>query len=115
MLDFSTMWDGWSPIRITQLNAVNEKFGEDPRLTILSLTFADDNPETRKYVEEKGETWPQAIVGPISNPISLAYYVDDENVPATILIGPDGTVVANELWYDKIAKAVGTALGRAEP
>jgi peroxiredoxin len=113
LLDFSTMWDTQSGIQITRLNDVNQRFGKDPRLAILSLTFAADSPEVRKYIAEKGETWPQAIVGPMENPISLAYQVDDEYVPATILIGPDGNVIAGELWYDQIGKALGTALGRA--
>jgi len=41
-------------------------------------------------------------------------FLDDENVPATILIGPDGKVVAKDLWYHEIGKAVGEALGRAD-
>ena len=44
---------------------------------------------------------------------SPAYAVDDENVPATILIGPDGRIVAKDLWNDEIAKAVGEALKEA--
>ena len=112
LVDFGTMWDRQSGIQITRLNDVNQKFGKNPRFNILSLTFAADNPETRKHIADKGEVWPQAIVGPLSNPISLAYAVDDENVPVTILIGPDGKIVANELYYDKISKAVGEALDR---
>ncbi len=112
LIDFGTIWDSQSGIQITRLNDVNQKFGKNPRFNILSLTFAADNPETRKHIADKGEVWPQAIVGPLSNPISLAYAVDDENVPVTILIGPDGKIVANELYYDKISKAVGEALDR---
>ena len=113
LIDFGTIWDSQAGIQITRLNDVNQKFGKDPRFAILSLTFAADNSATRKFIADKGEPWPQAIVGPLSNPISLAYAVDDENVPVTILIGPDGNVVAKDLWYDKIGKAVGEALGRA--
>jgi hypothetical protein len=112
LIDFGTTWDSQAGIEITRLNDVNQKFRKDPRFAMLSLTFAADHPATRKFVTDKGEPWQQAIVGPLSNPISLAYAVDDENVPVTILIGPDGNVVAKDLWYDKIAKAVGEALGR---
>jgi beta-lactamase regulating signal transducer with metallopeptidase domain/uncharacterized GH25 family protein len=114
LIDFSTTWDSQSGIQITRLNDVNGRFGKDPRFAILSVTFAADNPETRKFIEDKGEPWRQAIVGPLSNAISLEYNIDDENVPATILIGPDGKVVAKDLWYDKIGKAVGEALARAD-
>jgi hypothetical protein len=39
--------------------------------------------------------------------------IDDENVPAAILIGPDGKIAATNLWYDKIGKAISEALERA--
>jgi hypothetical protein len=79
-------------------------------LELLSLTFDADRPETKKFIQEKGEPWTQAIVGPLANAISLGYGVDDENVPATVLIGPDGKIVARDLRYDKISTAVGQAL-----
>lgn len=113
LLDLGTTWDSQAGIQITRLNDVNQKFGKAPRFAILSLTFAADNPETRKFIEDKGEPWRQAIVGPLSNPISSTYAVDDENVPVTILIGPGGKVVAKDLWYDKIGKAIDAALSRA--
>jgi AhpC/TSA family len=113
LIDFATLWDSQAGIQITRLNEVNERFGQDPRLAILSVTFAGDNLETRKFIEAKGEPWPQAIAGPLANPISLAYAIDDENVPATILIGPDGNIVAKDLWYAKIGPAVAAALGRS--
>ena len=94
LLDFSTLWDTQSGIQITRLNDVFQKYGNDPRFTILSLTLAADEPETHKHIMEKGEPWPQAIIGTLSNPTSLAYHLDDETVPAAILIGPDGNIIA---------------------
>ena len=113
LIDFATLWDSQAGIQIARLNDVYQRFGKDPRFAILSVTFAADNLTTRKFLDDKGEPWPQAIVGPLANPISLAYAVDDENVPATILIGPDGQIVAKDLWYDKIGEAVAVALSRA--
>jgi hypothetical protein len=113
LVDFGTMWDGEFGGQMIRLNAVDQKFGKDPLFAMLSLTFADDDAESRKYVAEKGEPWLQAILGPMENPISLAYGVDDETAGATFLIGPEGTVVARDLWGDDIVLAVGKALGRA--
>jgi hypothetical protein len=115
LLDFSTLWDNQSAIQITRLNDVQQKFSKDPRLAILNVTFAAENAETRKYIAEKGELWPQAIAEPLANSISLAYGIDDENVPATILIGPDGKVLSSRLYYDKIGKAVREAFNREGP
>jgi AhpC/TSA family len=114
LIDFATLWDIAAPHQITLLNEVNQNFGKDTRFAILSLTMAADNAPTRKSIEDKGELWPQAIVGPLSNPIASAYGVDYENVSTATLIGPDGTIVATELWRDKIRDAIAKALGNGE-
>jgi beta-lactamase regulating signal transducer with metallopeptidase domain/protocatechuate 3,4-dioxygenase beta subunit len=112
LLDFGTLWDQQSAIQITRLNDVYQKFGKDPRFVILSLTLAADDAETRKYVADKGEPWPQAIVGPFPNPIATAYGVHDWNVWGAILIGPDGKLAAPRLFSAEIARTVGEVLGR---
>jgi beta-lactamase regulating signal transducer with metallopeptidase domain len=112
LLDFGAIWEQQSTFQIARLNDVHKRFGDDPRFTILSLTLAADSDETRRYIAEKGEPWPQAIIGPLSNPITSAYGVNDENVFGSILIGPEGKLIATGLYYDKIGKAVGEALGR---
>jgi beta-lactamase regulating signal transducer with metallopeptidase domain len=113
LIDFGTSWDIEASSQLTELNDVYQKFGRDARLAILSLTFAPETAETRKWIDDKGEPWAQAIVGPLSNPISVAYAIDDTNVSTSILIGPDGTIVAKDLWRARIGEAVGEALGRA--
>ncbi len=110
LLDFGTLWDQQSAFQITRMNDVYKRFGDDPRFAILSLTLAPDDAETRKYIAEKGEPWPQAIVGNLSNPIASAYGVHDENVHGAILIGPDGKLIAAGLYYDKIGKLIAEAL-----
>ena len=114
LIDFGTLWDIEAPTQIARLNEVNQKFGKDPRFAMLSLTFEADTAETRKSIADKGEPWPQAIVGPLSNPIASAYGIDDENVSTAILIGPDGKIAAKDLWRDKIGKALDEVFGRAD-
>ena len=64
---------------------------------------------------DQGATYtPQAIVGPLSNAIASAYAIDEENVSTATLIGPDGTIVATELWRDKIIDAIAKALGQGD-
>jgi hypothetical protein len=114
LIDFGTLWDIEAPTQIPLLNEVNQKFGKDPRFAILSLLFEADTAEARRSIADKGEPWTQAIVGPLSNPIASAYDIDDENVSTTILIGPNGKIFAKDLWREKIDKAIGEALGRAD-
>ncbi len=114
LLDFSTLWDMQSALQIARLNDVNQKHGKNPRFAMLSLTSADDTDETRKYIADKGEPWPQAILGPLSNTISTSYGIDDENVPAAILIGPDGKLIDFHLSNRQLSDAIGAALGKLD-
>jgi hypothetical protein len=109
------LWDVEAPGQLTHLNDVNQKFGKAGRLVILSLTFAPDTAATRTWIEAKAEPWPQAIVGPLSNAIAQAYDIDDTNVSTSILIGPDGTIAATELWRKKLVDAVAAGLGSVKP
>ena len=114
LLDFSTLWDMQSALQIARLNDVNEKHGKNPRFAMLSLTCAGDNDATRKYISDKGEPWHQAIVGPLSNAISAAFGIDDENVPAVILIGPDGKLIDWHVSNRQLSDTIGAALGRLD-
>ncbi|MHB1560353.1 MAG: carboxypeptidase regulatory-like domain-containing protein [Isosphaeraceae bacterium] len=111
LLDFGVLWDHQCRLQIARLNPVFERFGEDERFAMLSLVMAADDERSRAFVAAKGEPWPQVIVGPMSNTLSIAYGIED-SVPAAILIGPDGKIVARDLWYNGITEAIGKALGK---
>ncbi len=111
LLDFGVMWDDQCRLQIARLNDVHRRFGEEERFAMLSLVMATDDERSRAFVAAKGEPWPQAIVGPMSNALSIAYGIEDR-VPAAILIGPDGKIVARDLWYNGIIEAIGKALGK---
>ncbi len=112
LLDFGVMWDDQCRLQIARLNEVYQRFGDDDRLAILSLVMAKDDEQSRAFVAGKGQPWPQAIVGPLTNAISSAYGIEDR-VPAAILIGPDGKIVVRDLWYQQIIEALGKAPGAA--
>jgi len=114
LMDFGTLWDVEAPTQIALLKEMNQKFGKDPRFASLSLTFEADTAVTRMANADKGEPWTQAIAGPLSNPIASAYGIDDDHLFTSILIGPDGKIVAKDLWRDKISKAISQALGRSD-
>ncbi len=42
----------------------------------------------------------------LSNPVAAAFGVEDRDVPAAILIGPDGKVIATGLRYNEMIEAV---------
>jgi peroxiredoxin len=115
LLDFNTTTDHLSWFQIVHLNEVYEKFGAEKRVELLSLTLATDNDETRAYIAEKGESWPQAIIGPIGNPISSAYGVEEGRIvynPVAILIGPDGRIAAKAIHPQQILPVITEVLSK---
>lgn len=116
LLDFGSLWDDQSRLQIVRMNDVFARFGKDERFRLLSLIFAADQPESRAFVAGKAQPWPQAIVGPVANPIADAYGVnEDRPFPAAILIGPDGRIAARDLFYGGIGAVISGTLGIQEP
>ena len=58
-----------------------------------------------------GQAWPQAVVGPIGGGFAEVFAIEPGPTPPAILIGPDGRVVARDLFYQEIGEAVASALG----
>ena len=115
LLDFGVLWDDQSRLQVARLNDIQKRFGGDRRFAILSLVMSADDAKTRSFIAEKGEPWPQAIIGPLTNPIATAYGIEATNIPLAthaILIGPDGKIIARDLFYNEIGVAIGQALGR---
>jgi hypothetical protein len=118
LLDFGVIWDIQSRFQIARLNDVYKRFGDDRRFAIVSMVMAPDDARTREFITGKGEPWPQAIIGPMTNPIASAYGIEPHAsfgyLPSAILIGPDGKIIARDLYYNKIGEAIGQALGQAD-
>ncbi|MHB1557266.1 MAG: peroxiredoxin family protein, partial [Isosphaeraceae bacterium] len=114
LLDFVAMWDEGCVLGIPSLNEIHERFGKDGRLAMLSLVMAENNEKSRAFVAAKGEPWPQAIIGPMSNPITIAYGIDDE-LPASVLIGPDGKIYPRKFELTWTIKSIARVLGQWRP
>ena len=58
----------------------------------------------------------RSCVGAPSNTVSVAYDFDagQFDSPAAILIGPDGRILARDLFYRQIGEAVAEVLGLQE-
>lgn len=114
LLDFGAMWEDGCVLGIPSLNEIYQRFGKDGRLAMLSLVMAADDEKSRAFVAAKGEPWPQAIIGPMSNPISIAYGIDDE-LPAAVLIDPDGKIYPRKFELKWTIKSIARALGQWRP
>ena len=119
LLDFGTPTNDQSRLSIARANGLHEQFGEDDRVSMLSLIVAEDDAETRDFIAAKGQPWPQAILGPLPTPVAEAYGVEDSSInmwanrlPGFVLIGPEGTILSLDTYGRELAPVLSEALGQ---
>lgn len=115
LLDFGAPGGEQSIFQVGRLADLHSKYGDDPRLALLSLVLAADTEETRTFIAAKRQPWPQSIIGPLANPIGDAFGVENSDFPQEVLIGPDGRIVARDFYTNEVKKAIAEALGRPDP
>ncbi len=93
---------------VPHLKAVQKRFGPGNRLAIVEFCLHKDRQEVEKVVKEKELTWSEVIVRDGWMDATVMEY--GAGVPNSILIGPDGRVIARDLQGDKIEEAVAKAL-----
>lgn len=112
LLDFWATWCGPCLGEIPNLQAVHDAFGKDGRFAILSLSVDESIDDARKFHEKRRLPWAQAFLGGgIHGDRPGKYGV--RAIPAFVLIGPDGTIVARGMRGDDVKTAVARALGKA--
>jgi peroxiredoxin len=109
LLDFWATWCAPCVSELPALRVLRERYQEDPRFAILSLSLDQTADDLAHLVKDAGQAWPQAWLGPDS-PIAAAYGATA--IPATFLIGPDGRIIARDLRGGGVKAAVARALGR---
>ncbi len=109
LLDFWATWCGPCIAEIPQLQSVHDAFGKDDRFAIVSLSVDERIDEPNRFQEKRKLPWTQAFLGGgIHSPTPGAFGV--RAIPAFVLVGPDGKIVARGMRGDEIKKAVEKAL-----
>ena len=109
LLDFWATWCGPCIAEIPQLQAVHQAFGNDKNFAILSLSVDEKIDEPKAFQEKRKLPWAQAFLGAgIQGPTPGKFGV--RAIPAFVLVGPDGKIVARGMRGDDIKKAVEKAL-----
>ena len=111
LLDFWATWCGPCLGEIPQLQAVHDAFGADERFAILSLSVDEKADEPRQFQEKRKLPWAQGFLGQgIHSTIPDSFGV--RAIPAFVLVGPDGKIVAKGMRGDDIKKEVARAIGK---
>jgi peroxiredoxin len=94
---------------LPHLQAIHRVFGRDKRLAILSLNLDETIDAPRQVQEKQRLPWMQGFLGKgIDGVVPDSYGVRE--VPALILIDPDGKIVAKGMRNEEIEESVARAL-----
>jgi RNA polymerase sigma factor (sigma-70 family) len=109
LLDFWATWCGPCIGEIPQLQAVHDAFSKDKRFAILSLSVDEKMEEPKKFQEKRRLPWLQAFLGGgVHNASTAAFGI--RAIPAFVLVGPGGKIIARGMRGDEIKKEVAKAL-----
>jgi thiol-disulfide isomerase/thioredoxin len=111
LLDFWATWCGPCIGEIPNLQAVHDAFGKDERFAILSVSV-DEKIDTPKIFQEKRRLpWSQAFLsGGMHGPTPGTFGI--RAIPAFVLVGPDGKIIARGMRGEDIKKEVAKALAK---
>ena len=111
LLDFWATWCGPCIGEIPQLQAVHDAFGKDGRFAILSLSVDEKVNEPRAFQVKRKLPWAQGFVGgSVHGEVPGRYGV--RAIPAFVLVGPDGRIIARGMRGGEILREVEKALGK---
>ncbi len=109
LLDFWATWCGPCRAQTPYLKEVFESFGSDERFVMIGLSLDKSPDSAREYASKEGLGWIQGYLGDWSaTDVPASYGVTA--IPAILLIGPDGRIVATNLRDGAIRTAVEAAL-----
>lgn len=87
---------------------IQRTFGNDPRFALISLSGDKVDEDAKQFIRENGLIWTHGFVGDLSQGVALSYKI--RTIPATILIGPDGRILAKNLRGAALKEAIHMAL-----
>jgi len=103
-VDFWATWCAPCVAEMPNVAKAYEKFNADG-LVVIGISFDRDADALRRFVEQRKIPWPQILAeGAERGPLAQAYGV--AGIPATFLIGPDGTVLERDLRGERLLQRV---------
>ena len=108
LLDFWATWRQPCLAEMPALKDIQETFGADPRFLLVGVSCDEAAEAPAKYTKENALVWTQVYGGKILGGVAETYFI--RGIPATVLIPPDGRVLAMNLRGPALREAVRNAL-----
>lgn len=103
LVDFWATWCAPCLQEMPNIKKSYDAYGKDGRFAVVGISLDGDEAMVKTFLKKWDAPWPHAVLGPAdTNPVAKLYNVSQ--IPATFLIGPDGTVVAKDLRGGKLEK-----------
>ena len=112
LLDFWATWCGPCIGQLPELRALHEKYGNDPRFAMISLSLDENVEAATKFLESNPCPWTQAFLGAWNDEERVSKSYGVQGIPALFLIGPDGTIQSQLMRGDSVRERVEGALNR---
>ncbi len=107
LLDFWATWCAPCLAEMPNLQRVHDEFSKDSRFVIIGVSVDDRASVVAATVKAMKLSWLQGFAGPDSQAVSD---YGATAIPATLLIGADGKILATELRGERTRAAVAEAL-----
>lgn len=109
LLDFWATWCAPCLDETPNLKQVHEDFGGDPEFKLVGLSLDAAQATPRSYAKKHGLKWVNGHLGSwIKQEVTKKFRIYE--LPQTLLVGPDGKIIAQNLRGDRIRAAVVKAL-----
>ncbi len=108
LLDFWATWCGPCIVELPQMKSIYDRFKDEARFAMISLSADNDVQTAKKCIEENELKWHQGFIGR-SSKVQSDYCVS--GIPSIFLVGPDGKVVAKDLRDQAIVTELEKVLG----
>jgi thiol-disulfide isomerase/thioredoxin len=101
LIDFWATWCGPCVAKLDEVEHLRKQFAPDRPLVVIGANLDADTARAREFLNSKPLPWQHALLGDWSSTnVPRRYAVS--NVPAYVLIDPEGRILANEYSLEAI-------------
>jgi peroxiredoxin len=111
LLDFWATWCSPCVAELPKMRALHAAFADETAFAMLGMSLDWDLERARRMIDEKALDWAQLSLGSMDESIVVRQYGVGE-IPMTILIDADGTILARGAEAEELKPMIEKALGR---